>query len=40
MAAGPDADTACLADAMADPGPAAGYSAAGYRRIARAGRAN
>ncbi len=28
-----DADTACLADALADPGPAAAYSAAGYRRI-------
>ena len=33
-AAGPDADTACLADAIADPGPAGAYSAAGYRRIA------
>ncbi|HEY2503184.1 MAG TPA: ATP-dependent DNA helicase [Mycobacterium sp.] len=33
MAAGPDADTACLADAVADPGPAGSYSAAGYRRI-------
>jgi DNA helicase-2/ATP-dependent DNA helicase PcrA len=33
MAAGPDADTACLADAIADPGPAGSYSAAGYRRI-------
>ncbi|WP_369807561.1 ATP-dependent helicase [Mycobacterium sp. 4858] len=34
MAAGPDADAACLADALADPGPAEAYSAAGYRRIA------
>ncbi|HZC09619.1 MAG TPA: ATP-dependent DNA helicase, partial [Mycobacterium sp.] len=33
-AAGPDADTAGLADAIADPGPAGDYSAAGYRRIA------
>ncbi|OJZ72987.1 ATP-dependent DNA helicase [Mycobacterium paraffinicum] len=33
MAAGPDADTACLADAIADPGPAGAYSAAGYQRI-------
>ena len=33
MAAGPDADTACLADAISDPGPAGPYSAAGYRRI-------
>ena len=33
MAAGPDADTACLADAIADPGPAGSYSAAGYQRI-------
>lgn len=33
MAAGPDADTACLADAIADPGPAEGYSAVGYQRI-------
>ena len=33
MAAGPDADTACLADAVADPGPAGQYSAAGYQRI-------
>ncbi|MGO9382834.1 MAG: ATP-dependent helicase [Mycobacterium sp.] len=33
MAAGTDADTACLADAISDPGPAASYSAAGYRRI-------
>ena len=33
MAAGPDTDTACLADAISDPGPAGGYSAEGYRRI-------
>ncbi|MDT5255601.1 MAG: ATP-dependent helicase UvrD/PcrA, partial [Mycobacterium sp.] len=33
MAAGPDADTACLADAISDPGPAGSYSAAGYQRI-------
>ncbi len=32
-AAGPDADTAGLADAVADPGPASDYSTAGYRRI-------
>ncbi|OBF98173.1 ATP-dependent helicase [Mycolicibacter sinensis] len=31
--AGPDSDTACLADALADPGPAERYSATGYRRI-------
>ncbi|OIN78962.1 ATP-dependent helicase [Mycobacterium malmoense] len=33
MAAGPDADTACLADAISDPGPARSFSAAGYQRI-------
>ncbi|WP_369803376.1 ATP-dependent helicase [Mycobacterium sp. E2699] len=33
LAAGPDSDGACLADAISDPGPAAAYSAAGYRRI-------
>jgi DNA helicase-2/ATP-dependent DNA helicase PcrA len=33
-AVGPQADTAGLADALADPGPASGYSAEGYRRIA------
>jgi DNA helicase II / ATP-dependent DNA helicase PcrA len=33
-AAGPDADTAGLADAIADPGPAGDYSTVGYRRIA------
>ncbi len=32
-AAGPDSDTACLADALADPGPAQHYSATGHRRI-------
>ena len=37
MAAGPDADTACLADAISDPGPAGLYSAAGYRRITALG---
>jgi DNA helicase-2/ATP-dependent DNA helicase PcrA len=31
--AAPDADAACLADALADPGPATHYSAEGYRRI-------
>ncbi|CAN5645134.1 ATP-dependent DNA helicase AdnB [soil metagenome] len=29
----PDADTACLADAINDPGPAGAYSVAGYDRI-------
>ncbi|OBG29704.1 ATP-dependent DNA helicase [Mycobacterium sp. 852002-51057_SCH5723018] len=33
MAAAGEADTACLADAISDPGPAGSYSAAGYRRI-------
>jgi DNA helicase II / ATP-dependent DNA helicase PcrA len=33
MAAGPDSDAACLADAISDPGPAGSYSAAGYQRI-------
>lgn len=33
-AAGPQADAAGLADALADPGPPSGYSAEGYRRIA------
>jgi len=33
MAAGPDADTACVADAIGDPGPAGSYSVAGYQRI-------
>ena len=34
----PDADTACLADAICDPGPAAAYSATGYTRIIALGR--
>jgi DNA helicase-2/ATP-dependent DNA helicase PcrA len=33
-AAGPQADPAGLADSLADPGPASGYSPEGYRRIA------
>ena len=33
MAAGPDTDAACLADAIADPGGADSYSVAGYGRI-------
>ncbi len=32
-AADPDADTACLADAISDPGAAGAYSTAGYERI-------
>jgi ATP-dependent DNA helicase UvrD/PcrA len=32
LAPGPDADTACLADAIGDPGPAGSYSIAGYER--------
>lgn len=36
-AAGGDADTACLADTIADPGAAVAYSAAGYRRITALG---
>ncbi|WP_276033579.1 ATP-dependent helicase [Mycobacterium alsense] len=32
-AAGPDADAACLADAIGDPGPPASYSPTGFRRI-------
>jgi DNA helicase II / ATP-dependent DNA helicase PcrA len=32
-AAGPEADLACLADAICDPGPADRYSAAGHERI-------
>lgn len=36
--AAPDADAACLADAVCDPGPAAAYSAAGYARIVALGR--
>ena len=33
VAAGPDADVACLADAISDPGPPNAYSDAGHRRI-------
>jgi DNA helicase-2/ATP-dependent DNA helicase PcrA len=33
-----DADAACLADAICDPGPAHAYSAAGHRRIVALGR--
>ncbi|KAA1235178.1 ATP-dependent helicase, partial [Mycobacterium simiae] len=33
MAASPDADNPCLADAICDPGPARCYSVAGYQRI-------
>ncbi len=33
MAAGRDTDTACLADAIDDPGPAGSYSVAGHERI-------
>jgi DNA helicase-2/ATP-dependent DNA helicase PcrA len=36
--AGPDADTACLADAICDPGPTNRYSEEGYRRIVTLGR--
>ncbi|MGV0715229.1 ATP-dependent DNA helicase [Mycolicibacterium sp. XJ662] len=36
--AAPDADAACLADALCDPGPAAAYSTAGYARIVALGR--
>ena len=36
--AAPDADTACLADAISDPGPANAYSPEGYRRIVALGR--
>ncbi|MFB1295158.1 ATP-dependent helicase [Mycobacterium sp. pW049] len=34
----PDADTACLADAICDPGEAAAYSATGHARIVALGR--
>lgn len=34
----PDTDTACLADAICDPGPTAAYSATGYDRIVALGR--
>jgi len=36
--AAPDADTACLADAICDPGTPEAYSAAGHRRIVGLGR--
>ncbi|RDH77786.1 ATP-dependent helicase [Mycolicibacterium moriokaense] len=36
-AAAPDADSACLADAIADPGAPNGYSAEGHRRIVALG---
>jgi len=36
--ADPDADTACLADAISDPGDPAAYSPEGYRRIVALGR--
>lgn len=36
--AAPDADTACLADAISDPGPAELYSPSGYARIVALGR--
>ncbi len=36
--AAPDADTACLADAISDPGAADAYSAEGHRRITALGR--
>lgn len=35
---GPESDTACLADAICDPGPAAAYSQAGHARIVALGR--
>ncbi|MCF6385376.1 ATP-dependent helicase [Mycobacterium sp. MBM] len=35
--AAPDADTACLADAICDPGPAEQYSTSGYDRIVALG---
>ena len=35
--AAPDADTACLADAISDPGPAGAYSREGHRRIVALG---
>ena len=35
--AAPDADAACLADAISDPGPSAAYSSEGHRRIAALG---
>jgi DNA helicase-2/ATP-dependent DNA helicase PcrA len=36
--AAPDADAACLTDAVGDPGPAAAYSPTGYARIVDLGR--
>lgn len=36
--AAPDADAACLADAICDPGPESRYSAPGYTRIVALGR--
>ncbi|MFV0494003.1 ATP-dependent helicase [Mycobacterium sp.] len=33
LAAGADADTPCLAEAICDPGPPGSYSAVGYRRV-------
>jgi DNA helicase-2/ATP-dependent DNA helicase PcrA len=36
--AAPDADAACLADAICDPGPPSAYSAAGHARIVALGR--
>jgi DNA helicase II / ATP-dependent DNA helicase PcrA len=36
--AAPDADAACLADAICDPGPPAAYSPIGYARIVALGR--
>lgn len=33
VAAGPEVDTACLADAICDPGPAGRYSVTGYERL-------
>lgn len=36
--AAPDADTACLADAIGDPGAASAYTPTGYARIAALGR--
>ncbi|BBY79599.1 ATP-dependent helicase [Mycolicibacterium pulveris] len=36
--AAPDADAACLADAVCDPGPATVYSTTGYARIVALGR--
>ena len=35
--AAPDADTACLADAISDPGPADAYSSEGHRRVTALG---